>query len=99
MRFSINFKYISALEFMMTTSLKTTSSSLGSYLKNKIQWNLDITNLYNKVLGIANSLLNPNNSKIYEKEPRYNETSLQRTDFASPLALRYMEVPLYHSLN
>lgn len=32
--FSINFKYISALAFMTTTSLKTTSSSLGSYLKN-----------------------------------------------------------------
>ena len=33
--------------------------------------------------------------KIYEKKnPRYNETSLQRTNFASPLALRYIEVPL-----
>lgn len=31
--FSINLKYISALAFMTTTSLKTTSSSLGSYLK------------------------------------------------------------------
>ena len=32
--------------------------------------------LYNEVLGITNDFLYPNNSKIYEKEPRYNETSL-----------------------
>ena len=30
---------------------------------------------------------------------RYNETSVQRTDFASPLALRYVEVPLYTEAN
>ena len=32
--------------------------------------------LYNKVLDIMNNFLYPNNSKIYEKEPRYNKTSL-----------------------
>ena len=33
--------------------------------------------------------------KNMKKTPRYNETSLQRTNFASPLvALRYIEVPL-----
>ena len=32
--------------------------------------------LYNEVLDITNDFLYPNNSKIYEKEPRYNETSL-----------------------
>ena len=31
---------------------------------------------YNEVLGITNDSLYPSNSKIYEKEPRYNETSL-----------------------
>ena len=30
-----------------------------------------------------------------EKEPRYNKTSLKRTNLTSPLALRYVEVPLY----
>ena len=32
--------------------------------------------LYNEVLGITNDFLYPSNNKIYEKEPRYNETSL-----------------------
>ena len=32
--------------------------------------------LYNEVLNITNEFLYPDNSKIYEKEPRYNETSL-----------------------
>ena len=60
-----------------------------------IQWNLDLTNLYyNEVLSITNDFLYPPNSKIYGKEPRCNETSLQRTHVASPLALRYIEVPL-----
>ena len=31
---------------------------------------------YNKVLGITNNLPYPSNSKIYGKEPRYNETSV-----------------------
>ena len=42
-----------------------------------IQWNLDITKFYiTKVLDITNDFLHPSNSKIYEKEPRYNKTSL-----------------------
>ena len=32
--------------------------------------------LYDEVLGITNELVYPSNSKIYEKEPRYNEISL-----------------------
>ena len=32
--------------------------------------------VYNDVLAITNDFLYPSNSKIYEKEPRYNETSL-----------------------
>ena len=51
--------------------------------------------LCNEVLFIiTNDFLYPSNSKIYENEPRYNETSLLRTNFASSLALRYIEVPL-----
>ena len=42
-----------------------------------------------------NDFLYPSNSKIYEKEPRYNKTLVWRTNFASPLALHYIEVPLY----
>ena len=55
--------------------------------------NLDRANKppYNKVLSMANYSLNyPSNSKPYEKEPQYNETSLERTNFANPLALRYI---------
>ena len=51
--------------------------------------------LYNETLRMTNNFLYPSNSKINEKEPRYNETSLQRKHFASPLALRYVEIPLY----
>jgi len=32
--------------------------------------------LYNEVLDLTNDFLYPYNSKIYEKEPQYNETSL-----------------------
>ena len=32
--------------------------------------------LFHKVLGITNGFLCLSNSKIYEKEPRYNEISL-----------------------
>ena len=62
-----------------------------------IKWNLDITNLYihcNEVLSITNDFLYPSNSKIFEKEPPNNETSLQQTSFASPLTLSYIVVPL-----
>ena len=58
--------------------------------------NLDITNLYVKeVLGITNDFLYSSNSKIYEREPHYNETSVWRTHCASSFTLRYIEVPLY----
>ena len=51
--------------------------------------------LYNEVLRMTNDFLCPSDSKIDEEEPRDNETSFQRTNFASPLALRCIEVPLY----
>ena len=35
--------------------------------------------LYNEVFRMTNDFLYPSNSKIDEKEPRYNETSLKRT--------------------
>ena len=43
-----------------------------------VQWNLDITSLsiYNEVLGITNDFRFHSNSKVYEKEPRYDETSM-----------------------
>ena len=53
--------------------------------------------LYNEVCGITNNFLYPgSDNKMFEKEPRYNKTSLQRTNFGSNslLALRYIEVPL-----
>ena len=56
----------------------------------EVQWDLDITNL-----RVTNDFLYPNNSKIDDKEPRYNKTSSWRKHFTSPLALHYVEVPLY----
>ena len=32
--------------------------------------------LYNEVLDITNGTLSPSESKLYGKEPRYNETSI-----------------------
>ena len=60
--FSRNRKYISALAFIMTTSLKTTSSSLGSYLNNRNQ-----TNRQNRVHTLSfniNWLISINDLKI-----------------------------------
>ena len=55
------------------------------------QYNLSLNN---KVLVITNEFRYPINSKVYEKEPRYSETSLKRANFANPLARRCIEVPL-----
>ena len=48
--------------------------------------------LYNEFLGLTNDILRPSNGKVYGKEPRYDETSAQRTHFVSTLALRYIDV-------
>ena len=45
--------------------------------------------LHNEVFRMTNDFLYPSNSKIDEKEPRYNE----QNNFASPLTLRHAEVP------
>ena len=50
--------------------------------------------LYNEVLGITNDFLYLSNSKIYERQPRYHETLLWPTKYASHLTLRYIEVQL-----
>ena len=53
--------------------------------------------LYNEVPGVTNDIPRPSNSKICAgKEPRCNKTPSQRNYFVSPLALRYIEVPLYN---
>jgi len=46
--------------------------------------------LFPEVLGITNDILCLSNGKIYGKEPRYNETSLQRTYFCQSFG-----APLY----
>ena len=52
--------------------------------------------LYSKVLAITKDFFYPRNSKIYGREPGYNQTSLKRANnFASPLALCYINLPLY----
>ena len=50
--------------------------------------------LYNEVLSITNDFLYPSDSKIYGKGPQYNKALLKQTNFASPLALSYIEGPL-----
>ena len=50
--------------------------------------------LYNEVLGMMNIFFYPKNSRIYGKEPRYKETSLEQTHFASR-AFPCIKVPLY----
>ena len=56
------------------------------------QWNLDLTNLYNEVLGITNDFLQPgqNYSTV---EPRYKPRDWQNL-FAVP-RFRYIEVLFY----
>ena len=48
--------------------------------------------------GITNDIFCSSNSKIYQKEPGDNKTLLWWTDFVSPLALRYLQIPLYLTL-
>ena len=64
---------------------RTTAPQLTS---KHIQWNLNTTSLFvTEVLCITTDFLYPSNSKIYKREPQYNETSVWRTHFASSLAL------------
>ena len=51
--------------------------------------------LRNEVLAITNDILHPIDRKICGEEPRYKESSLWRTHFASLLVLRYIKVALY----
>ena len=64
-----------------------------SFLASKVEPQFNEP-LHNEVLGITNYFLYLSNSKIYEKQPRYNETLLWPTKYASHLTLRYIEVPL-----
>ena len=41
--------------------------------------------LYNEFLGITKDIFQPSNSVMYGKEPRYNELSIQRTNFPQSL--------------
>ena len=70
---------------------------VGKIYTVELWFNKPLT-LYNEVLSITNDFLYPSDSKIYGKEPRYNETLLQRTLVASPLAFRYIEVPLWFTI-
>ena len=57
-------------------SIITLRQKLALVYKMSVKMKLDKEPLYNKVLIIANDFLYPSNLKIYEKESRYNETSL-----------------------
>ena len=55
--------------------------------------------LFKENFDITISILCSSYSKIYEKEPRYNEPSIKRTNLAGPQRLCNIEVPLYHTLH
>ena len=90
---------VKSLDFRKQWNLDITRVNLfASYNKVLLHSGIYIvrTSLYNGVLGhIRNDFLYPSNSKIYEKGHGYDETSLQRTNFTSSLALDYIEV-LFH---
>ena len=44
---------------------------------------------------MTNDFLYPTDSKIYRKEPSYTKAPYREHIFAIPLAIRYIEVPLY----
>ena len=73
--------------------LEVISLLMLSFLASKVEPQFNEP-LYNEVLGITNDFLYLSSSKIYEKQPRYNETLLWPTKYASHLTLRYIEVPL-----
>ena len=52
--------------------------------------------LWNEVLGITSDIPHPIDRKVDRKaEPRYKESSLWRTHFASLLPLRYIKIAPY----
>lgn len=58
-------------------TVKQTNKSNMVHAIRKAEWNLDITNtLQDEVLGKTNIFLYLSYSKRYEKDRRYNETSL-----------------------
>ena len=63
----------------------------GAYI-----WRGDLTGgfLCSKFGGLIYGGAYFQNFTVYAKEPKYNKTSLQQTNFASPLALCNSEVPL-----
>lgn len=53
-----------------------------------VQCNLDLMNLFMMKYSVQQTI----NSKVYGKEPQYNKTSVQRTNFVSPsVALDYID--------
>ena len=53
--------------------------------------------LYNEVLGITNDFVYPSIVKYMKKNLNTTNSRYREQIFASPLALRYIEVPLYES--
>ena len=53
--------------------------------------------LYNEVLGITNDFVTPAIVKYMKKNLNITNSRYREQIFASPLALRYIEVPLYRS--
>ena len=82
------------LLFFITYQLFLKRFSLSPILV--LQWNLNIKTRYitKSLIGITSNFVDSSNSKIYGKVPRYNETSCQQANFASPLVLCHEKLPL-----
>ena len=103
MRFFATFFYISTMSkipldqggYNPTSFTKRLQTPELSVLTKIYSGASEFSEPHNESLGITNDIPSSSNSKIYGKEPRCNETFLQRTYFVSSLALRYIEVALY----
>ena len=61
------------LNFLPVLYKKNPKASFSVVTKKLSQYNKP---LHNKLFGIMSNFPHPSNSKIYKKEPQYNETSL-----------------------
>ena len=66
------------------------------HVKLQILWNLNLMNLYIMKSSVQRKIsCYPTDSEICEKGSQCDKTLLYRTNLASPLALCYIELPLW----
>ena len=85
--------YVWTCVFFSKRSKKSPFSTISGYVEPRYK-----EPLYNEVLDITNDFLYPSNSKICEKEPQCNETSLY-SERILPLPWRPLIISRYHCIN